>query len=93
MNWLPCGCYDKLFVCLQQIYYLRKNFQKICLIEMEGKKSLAEKIAKNGEEVTSNLLPRKSRDDYHKELNDFNNWKQENYVSGVTSFMSKKELF
>jgi hypothetical protein len=93
MNWLPCGCYDKLFVCLQQIYYLRKNFQKRCLIEMERKRSLAEKIAKNGEEVTSSLLARKSRDAYHKELNDFNNWKQENYVSGVTSFMSKIELF
>jgi hypothetical protein len=64
-----------LFVCLQQIYYLRKNFQK------------------TAEEVTSSLLPTKSRDAYYKELNDFNNWKQENYISGATSFMSKKELF
>jgi hypothetical protein len=35
-----------LFVCLQQIYYLRKNFQKSCLMEMKRKRSLAEKIAK-----------------------------------------------
>jgi hypothetical protein len=51
---------------------------------MERKSSLPEKIAKDVEEVTSSLLPKKSRDSYYKELNDFNNWKQENYVSGVS---------
>jgi hypothetical protein len=30
MNWILCGCYDKLFVCLQEIYYLRKILQKNC---------------------------------------------------------------
>jgi hypothetical protein len=92
------GCYDKLFVCLQQIYYLRKILQKATsaleiLIEME-------KIAKDVEEVTSSLLPKKSRNAYYKELNEFNNWKQENNVSEVNKdvvlgyfFNAKKELF
>jgi hypothetical protein len=37
-----------------------------------------EKVAKDVEEVTSSSLPKKFRDAYYKELNDFNNWKQEN---------------
>jgi uncharacterized membrane protein len=74
MNWLPCGCYDKLFVCLQQIYYLRKKLQKTAsalfvLIEMERKSSLPEKIAKDVEEVTSRLLLKKSRDAVQFSLN------------------------
>jgi hypothetical protein len=47
---------------------------------------------KDVEEVMR-LLPKKSRDAYYKKLNDFNNWKQKNDVSGVTSLMPKKELF
>jgi hypothetical protein len=51
---------------------------------MDRKSSLPEKIAKDVQEVTSSLLPKKSRDAYYKELNYFNNWKQENDVSGVS---------
>jgi hypothetical protein len=72
MNWLSCGCFDKLFVCLQQICYLKKSLQKtasalVILIEMERKSSLPEKIAKDVEEVTSSLLRvrKKSRDAVH----------------------------
>jgi hypothetical protein len=82
MNWLPCGCFDKLFVCLQQICYLKKSLQKakkeakncFCTrnIDRNGKKSsLPEKIAKDVEEVTSRVLrvPKKSRDAVHFSLN------------------------
>ncbi|KAJ3654688.1 hypothetical protein Zmor_013861 [Zophobas morio] len=51
---------------------------------MERKRALPESIAKDVEEATSSLLPKKSRDAYYKELNYFNNWKQENNVSGVS---------
>jgi hypothetical protein len=51
---------------------------------MKRNSSLPEKIAKDVEEVTSSLLPKKSRDAYYKELSEFNNWKQENDVCGVS---------
>jgi hypothetical protein len=72
MSWLACGCYDKLFICLQQIF---KNFCKktafvfVILIQMERKGSLFEKIAKDVEDVTSSLLPKKSRDAVQFSLN------------------------
>jgi hypothetical protein len=47
---------------------------------MDRKSSLPEKIAKDVQEVTSSLLPKKSRDAYYKEINYFNNWKQEKRV-------------
>jgi hypothetical protein len=63
MSWLACGCYDKLFICLQKKNFCKKTaFVFVILIQMERKGSLFEKIAKDVEDVTSSLLPKKSRD-------------------------------
>lgn len=51
---------------------------------MKRNSSLPEKIAKDAEEVTSSLLPKKSRDAYYKEFSEFNNWRQENDVCEVS---------
>jgi hypothetical protein len=72
MKWLPCGCYDKLFVCwfTTNLLFEKKTASALVnLIEMERKSSLPEKFAKDVEEVTSRLLLKKSRDAVQFSLN------------------------